>query len=199
MNSLDTLIAYLSKLPGLGPKSARRIAYKLIDAKGSQDFNQSLGDAIATIRSKVFPCPICGAFTETDPCEICGDPTRDQSQLCVVEQPQDVASINESGAGYRGLFFVLGGAISPLDGVGPADLPLEKLMKRIREGKIKEVILATNPTDEGETTALYIARLLRDFPDVTVTRLARGLPYGGDLEYADSATLAQSLERRQKF
>lgn len=199
MTSLDTLISLLAKLPGLGPKSAQRIAYHLIDQKSDQQFNKLLGESIATIKEKVFPCPICGQFTETSPCEICSDPGRDQSQLCIVEQPQDVATILNSGAGYNGLFFVLGGAISPLDGVGPEDLHFGKLMKRIAEGKIKEVILATNPTDEGETTALYVGRLLKDHPEITVTRLARGLPYGGDIEYADRNTLARSFERRIKL
>lgn len=199
MTSLDTLISMLAKLPGVGPKSAQRIAYHLIGQKSDQAFNKMLGESIATIKEKVFPCPVCGQFTETSPCEICSDPTRDQSQLCIVEQPQDVTTILNSGAGYRGLFFVLGGAISPLDGIGPEDLHFGKLMKRIAEGRIKEVILATNPTDEGETTALYIGRLLKDHPEITVTRLARGLPYGGDIEYVDRNTLARSLERRIKL
>lgn len=199
MTSLDTLIALLAKLPGVGPKSAGRIAYHLIDKKSDQAFNEALGEAIATIKKKVFPCPVCGQFTETNPCEICADPTRDRSQLCIVEQPQDVMSILNSGSGYHGLFFVLGGAISPLDGVGPEDLAFDKLMKRIAEGGIKEVILATNPTDEGETTALYVGRLLKEYPQIAVTRLARGLPYGGDIEYADRNTLARSLDRRIKL
>ncbi len=199
MTSLETLISLLAKLPGVGPKSAQRIAYHLIGSKSDQAFNKMLGEHISIIKEKVFPCPVCGGFTETSPCEICCDPSRDQSQLCIVEQPQDVATIIHSGAGYHGLFFVLGGAISPLDGIGPDDLHFGKLMKRIAEGKIKEVILATNPTDEGETTALYIGRLLKDHPEIAVTRLARGLPYGGDLEYVDHQTLARSLEKRVRL
>lgn len=199
MNALDALVANLAKLPGVGPKSAQRIAYHLIGKDSDASFNKALGEGIATIKDKVFPCPVCGAFTETSPCAICSDATRDHSQLCVVEQPQDVTTILNSGAGYRGLFFVLGGAISPLDGIGPNDLHFDKLMKRIGEGEVKELIIATNPTDEGETTALYISRLLKDHPEITLTRLARGLPYGGDLEYADRNTLARSFERRSKF
>lgn len=196
MTELENLIKNLSRLPGVGPKSASRIAYHLI--KSDPAYNAALAENIATIQTKVFPCSICGAFTETDPCPICSDPSRDQSLLCIVEQPQDVVTIQASGA-YNGLFFVLGGAISPLDGIGPDNLNFGKLLARINQGIIKELIIATNPTEEGDTTALYIRQLLKDKPEVAITRLASGLPIGGDLEYADRITLARSLRGRVKF
>jgi recombination protein RecR len=196
MNDVEKLAKNFSRLPGIGPKSALRIAYFLI--KSDREYNKSLAESIATIQDKVFPCSICGAYTETDPCPICSDPNRDQSQLCIVEQPQDVITIQNSGA-YNGLYFVLGGAISPLDGISPEKLNFPKLAKRIDEGKIKEVIIATNPTEEGDTTALYIRQLLKDRPNLSVSRLASGIPIGGDLEYADRITLARSLRGRIKF
>ncbi|MCH3907275.1 MAG: recombination mediator RecR [Sphaerochaeta sp.] len=196
MTDLENLAKQLSRLPGIGPKSAQRIAYFLI--KSDKEFNRILADEIATIQEKVFPCSICGAYTETDPCPICSDPNRDRTQLCIVEQPQDVVTIQNSGA-YNGLYFVLGGAISPLDGIGPEKLNFPKLVKRIDEGIIREVIIATNPTEEGDTTALYIRQVLKDKPNLSVSRLASGIPIGGDLEYADRITLARSLRGRIKF
>ncbi|MFA7118701.1 MAG: recombination mediator RecR [Sphaerochaetaceae bacterium] len=196
MTELDILAKDLSRLPGVGPKSAKRIAYFLI--KSDKQYNKMLSESIASIQDKVFPCSVCGSYTEVDPCPLCTDPSRDQSQLCIVEQPQDVVTIQSSGA-YNGLFFVLGGAISPLDGIGPDKLNFPKLMKRINEGKISEVIIATNPTEEGDTTALYIRHLLKDNDKVSISRLASGLPIGGDLEYADRTTLARSLRGRVKF
>jgi len=196
MTELDILAKDLSRLPGVGPKSAKRIAYFLI--KSDKQYNKMLSESIASIQDKVFPCSVCGSYTEVDPCPLCTDPSRDQSQLCIVEQPQDVVTIQSSGA-YNGLLFVLGGAISPLDGIGPDKLNFPKLMKRINEGKISEVIIATNPTEEGDTTALYIRHLLKDNDKVSISRLASGLPIGGDLEYADRTTLARSLRGRVKF
>ena len=196
MTALESLIKSLTRLPGIGPKSASRIAYHLI--KSDKYYNRSLGEAIATIADKIFPCSICGSFTETDPCPICSDPSRDRSQICVVEEPQDVLTIQGSGA-YTGLFHVLGGAISPLDGIGPERLTFEKLLERIQEGSFSEVIIATNPTEEGDTTALYIRHILKDRPEISITRLASGLPIGGDLEYADRITLARSLRGRGRF
>jgi len=196
MTELENLSKNLSRLPGVGPKSALRIAYYLI--KSDKEYNRILAESIASIQEKVFPCSICGSFTETDPCPICTDPNRDQSQLCIVEQPQDVITIQGSGA-YNGLYFVLGGAISPLDGIGPEKLNFGKLSERIAQGKIKEVIIATNPTEEGDTTALYIRQLLKDRTDISISRLASGIPIGGDLEYADRLTLARSLRGRVKF
>ncbi|HPK47175.1 MAG TPA: recombination mediator RecR [Sphaerochaeta sp.] len=196
MTALDTLIKSLTRLPGIGPKSASRMAYHLI--KTDKSYNLALAEAIATIGEKIFPCSICGSFTETDPCPICSDTGRDRSLICVVEEPQDVLTIQSSGA-YTGLYHVLGGAISPLDGVGPEHLSFAKLLKRIDEGSFGELIIATNPTEEGDTTALYIRHLLKDHSEISITRLASGLPIGGDLEYADRITLARSLRGRVRF
>lgn len=196
MTALEQLARNLSRLPGIGPKSASRIAYHLI--KTDPTYNQMLADDISHIQEVIFPCSICGSYTETDPCPFCSDPSRDRSLLCVVEQPQDVVTIGASGA-YDGLFHVLGGAISPLDGIGPEHLTFDKLLQRINEGAFTEIIIATNPTEEGDTTALYIRHLLKDRPELSITRLASGLPIGGDLEYADRLTLARSLRGRIKF
>jgi recombination protein RecR len=195
MNSLDELVKLLSKLPGIGGKSASRIAYHLLQSDAN--YNKLLGDKIAHIQEKIFTCSICGSFTESDPCPICTDPKRDQKQLCIVEQPQDVITITAAGA-FNGLFHVLGGAINPLEGIGPNKLSFSSLLSRIDKGEFKEVIIATNPTEEGDTTALYIRHLLKD-RDLELTRLASGLPIGGDLEYADRLTLARSLKGRIKY
>lgn len=196
MTALENLIQTLSRLPGIGPKSASRLAYHLI--KTDQGYNTVLAEAIATIQDKIFPCSICGSFTEYDPCPICSDVGRDRFQLCVVEQPQDVLTLQSSGA-YNGLYHVLGGAISPLDGIGPEHLSFSKLIKRIDEGTFTELIIATNPTEEGDTTALYMRHILKNHPELSITRLASGLPIGGDLEYADRITLARSLRGRVRF
>nr|WP_321296355.1 recombination mediator RecR [uncultured Sphaerochaeta sp.] len=196
MTALETLVQTLSRLPGIGVKSASRLAYHLI--KTEKSYNQTLAQAIATIQDKVFPCSECGSFTETDPCPVCGDPSRDRSQICVVEQPQDVVTLQASGA-YNGLYHVLGGAISPLDGIGPEHLSFSKLLKRIEKCSFSELIIATNPTEEGDTTALYIRHILKDHPELSITRLASGLPIGGDLEYADRITLARSMRGRVRF
>ncbi|MDC7231190.1 MAG: recombination mediator RecR [Sphaerochaetaceae bacterium] len=196
MTALENLIQTLSRLPGIGPKSASRLAYHLI--KTEKSYNQNLSQAIATIQDRIFPCSICGSFTETDPCPVCSDASRDRSLLCVVEEPQDVLTIQSSGA-YNGLYHVLGGAISPLDGVGPEQLSFSRLLKRIKEGQFTELIIATNPTEEGDTTALYIRHILKEHTELSITRLASGLPIGGDLEYADRITLARSLRGRVTF
>lgn len=196
MTALENLTKLLSRLPGVGPKSASRIAFSLI--KTPKDYNRLLADDIATIQEKVHPCSICGSFTETDPCPVCTDTTRDRSMLCIVEQPQDVMTIQASGA-YNGLFHVLGGAINPLNGVGPEDLSFGKLMERIEAGSFSEIIIATNPTEEGDTTALYIRHVLKSHPELNLTRLASGLPIGGDLEYADRTTLTRSFRGRVKL
>ena len=196
MTALENLAKLLSRLPGVGPKSASRIAFSLINT--SKDYNDLLAKSIAEIKDKVKPCSICGSFTENDPCPVCSDPMRDRSQLCIVEQPQDVITIQASGA-YSGLFHVLGGAINPLNGVGPENLSFAKLMQRINEGDFKEIIIATNPTEEGDTTALYIRHILKDRTELNLTRLASGLPVGGDLEYADRTTLTRSFRGRIQF
>ena len=196
MTALDNLSKLLSRLPGVGPKSASRIAFSLINTPA--DYNALLAKNIAEIKDKVKPCSICGSYTENDPCPVCSDPVRDRTQLCIVEQPQDVLTIQASGA-YNGLFHVLGGAINPLNGIGPENLSFDKLKKRIAEGSFREIIIATNPTEEGDTTALYIRHILRDRGDLSLTRLASGLPIGGDLEYADRTTLTRSFRGRIKF
>lgn len=196
MTALDNLSKLLSRLPGVGPKSASRIAFSLINT--SRDYNDLLAKSIAEIKDKVRPCSICGSFSETEICPVCSDSMRDRTLLCVVEQPQDVLSIQASGA-YNGLFHVLGGAINPLNGVGPENLSFDKLLKRINEGSFKEIIIATNPTEEGDTTALYIRHILKDKEGIALTRLASGLPIGGDLEYADRTTLTRSFRGRITF
>ncbi|MDD3902733.1 MAG: recombination mediator RecR [Sphaerochaeta sp.] len=196
MTALENLVQTLARLPGIGPKSASRIAYHLI--KTDPAYNHLLGETIATIQDLIFPCSVCGNFTEEDPCPLCTDPSRDQSLLCVVEQPQDIVTLQSSGA-FNGLYHVLGGAISPLDGIGPENLTFNKMLKRIEEGSFKEIIIATNPTEEGDTTALYIRHILKARTELVITRLASGLPIGGDLEYADRITLARSMKGRVQF
>lgn len=196
MTELENLAKYLSRLPGVGPKSAMRIAYSLM--KTPSQFNKTLAESISNIQEKVHKCSVCGAYTDIDPCSICSDPSRDSSLLCIVEQPQDQITIQSSGA-YNGLFHVLGGAINPIDNVGPENLNFASLVKRIAEGNFKEIIIATNPTEEGDITAMYIRRLLQDYPEISLTRLASGLPVGGDLEYADRTTLTRSFRGRIKF
>ncbi|MFC2821441.1 MAG: recombination mediator RecR [Spirochaetales bacterium] len=196
MTAFDNLSKLLSRLPGIGPKTASRLAFSLINT--SKDYNEMLAKGIAEIQSKVKPCSICGSYTENDPCPVCSDPMRDRTQLCIVEQPQDVITIQSSGV-YTGLFHVLGGAINPLNGIGPENLSFEKLLKRIAEGRFNEIIIATNPTEEGDTTALYIRHILKDKEGLVITRLASGLPIGGDLEYADRTTLTRSFRGRIQF
>jgi recombination protein RecR len=195
MNALDEITDSFSRLPGIGKKSAARIANHLL--KTDDAFLQQFAQQIATLKQRIMPCSICGAWTENDPCPICSDTTRDQNLICVVEQPQDVSTI-ESSHEFHGLFHVLGGVISPLEGIGPDQLRIAELLSRVREGQVKEVIIATNPTVEGDTTALYVQHLLQE-TGCTVTRLASGLPVGGDLEYADKLTLARSFRGRTKI
>ncbi len=193
MDAIETLQNLLKRLPGMGEKSAARLCYHLIRTDDS--YNKALAEAISQLKEKIHPCPICGCYTEEEKCRYCTDTERDQTTLCIVEEPQDVLSIASSGA-YNGLFHVLGGAINPLGGVGPENLSFPLLMKRINEGNFREIIIATNPTEEGDTTALYIRHLLKDKPETTLTRLASGLPIGGDLGYADKLTLARSMRGR---
>lgn len=193
MDAIETLQNLLKRLPGMGEKSAARLCYHLIRTDDS--YNKALAEAISQLKEKIHPCPICGCYTEEEKCRYCTDTERDQTTLCIVEEPQDVLSIASSGA-YNGLFHVLGGAINPLGGVGPENLSFLLLMKRINEGNFREIIIATNPTEEGDTTALYIRHLLKDKPEITLTRLASGLPIGGDLGYADKLTLARSMRGR---
>jgi len=192
MKALDELIAQLAKLPGLGKKSASRIAYYLL--KADPQYVQSLAQQLIHVRERIHPCRECGSFTEEELCSICTDPSRDRSLICVVEQPQDVEVI-ESIREYRGLYHVLMGVLSPLEGVGPSELRVTKLMERLRALPVTEVIIATNPTLEGDTTALYLVQLIEPL-GIRTSRLALGLPVGGDLEYADRLTLARSLRGR---
>jgi len=192
-NAIDRLVALLSKLPGVGKKSASRMAYHILD--GGSGYARSLADSLASLHDLIRRCGICGGFTETDPCPVCGDPGRDRSVICVVERAQDLRIIEESRE-FHGVFHVLGGLIAPLEGVGPGDLAIGKLISRL--GEVREVILALNPTLEGDTTALYLQKVLQDFP-VEVSRLASGMPVGGDLEYTDRLTLSRSFRGRVKM
>jgi recombination protein RecR len=194
-NVLDRLTALLSKLPGLGKKSAGRLAYYILD--GDPDYARMLAEQLLELHRVIKRCSRCGSFTETDPCPICTDPGRDSSLICVVERPQDVRVIEESRE-FRGRFHVLGGLIAPLEGMNPGDLSIGPLLDRIRQEAVREVILAVNPTVEGDTTALYLQKILKD-TGVEVTRLASGLPVGGDLEYADRLTLSRSFRGRVKL
>jgi recombination protein RecR len=199
INALDRLVALLSKLPGIGKKSAGRMVYHILDAAPS--YAGTLAAEIAGLHKAIRRCSRCGSYTESDPCPVCMDPGRDRGLLCVVERAQDVRVIDESRE-FRGLFHVLGGLIAPLEGVNPGDLSIAQIPGRIRDEGIREVILALNPTIEGDTTALYIQKFLKEkLPSNSpeISRLASGLPVGGDLEYADRLTLSRSLRGRIKM
>ncbi|KPJ51003.1 recombinase RecR [candidate division TA06 bacterium DG_26] len=194
MGILDELIQELSKLPGIGRKSAQRIGFYLLKIPEEEVIR--LASTIESAKRKLKFCPICFNLTETDPCEICSDSRRDRSTICVVEEPSDVIALDRIKE-YRGLYHVLHGAISPLDGVGPEKLKVRELIDRLKGGEAKEVILATNPDAEGEATAIYLGKLLKPL-GVKVTRIARGLPVGSDLDYADEVTLSRALEGRKE-
>jgi recombination protein RecR len=194
VSAIEDLIGELTKLPGIGRKTATRLTYFLL--KQSPDAIQRLMRALNGVASRVAPCSVCGNLSEADPCDICGDPRRDGSTICVVEEASDIGAIERSGE-YRGVYHVLGGHLSPLDGVGPDDLRIESLSMRLANGAaVREVILATNPSMEGEATATYIQAVVEP-GDVRVTRIALGLPVGGDLEYADGVTIARALAARR--
>ncbi len=190
---IERLIDALMRLPGIGPKTAARLAYYLLRAP--DEVTSELVDALQELRTRVRYCRRCFNVASGELCAICADPERDERLLCVVEEPLDVVAIERSGA-YRGVYHVLHGVINPLENIGPEDLRLKELVARVQEGQVQEVILATNPNMEGEATAMYIARLLQPY-GVRITRLAHGLPVGGDLEYADQYTLARALEGRR--
>ena len=190
--ALKNLIASFSRLPGVGPKTAQRLSFFLI--KSLPDEIEGLINSLTEVKQKIHFCSRCGFYTENELCSICQDSTRESTILCVVERPQDVLSIEKTG--YRGLYHVLQGVLSPLSGVGPEDLTINQLMKRIETEKFNEVILATNPSLDGEATAYFIARKLRSF-SIRVTMIARGLPLGGDMEFADEITLTQAFEGRR--
>ena len=190
--SLSNLIAYLKKLPGIGERTAERLAFWLL--KAPKDDVLGLAGAIAEIKEAIRFCSICGALADETLCALCSDPKRDPAIVCVVEAPDDLYAIERTGV-FKGHYHVLQGVISPLDGVGPEELQIGPLEERCRSGDVREVILATNPTTEGEATALYLARRLRPL-GVEVTRIARGVPMGGDLQYADKMTLGKAIEGR---
>lgn len=193
--SVQRLIDELARLPGIGPKSASRLTFYLLRSPDNQALD--LASALHDLKEKTQLCSVCFNITEQDPCPICSDSSRNQRLLCVVEEPLDVLAIERSGA-YGGRYHVLHGAISPVEGIGPEDLRIGELVARIQPGVFDELIVATNPTLEGESTALYIQRRLTD-TDLRLTRLARGLPVGGDLEYTDEITLSRALEGRQNL
>lgn len=199
MNAFDELTGNFSRLPGIGKKSAIRMVNWILtqDSTFVKHFAKSLNE----IQEKIKPCSICGNWTEIEPCLICSDNLRTKSQICVVEQPQDVATIEAYGE-YKGTYHVLGGLIKPLEGIGPSQLSISKLLNRIKTGNISEIIIATNPTVEGDTTALYVHKAINDLeisPKPKITRLATGIPVGGDLEYIDKRTLALSFKGRSEF
>jgi recombination protein RecR len=189
------LIDALQRLPGIGPKTAQRLTFYML--KRPPDEVRELGDALLAVKEKITYCRTCFNVTDENPCRICTDPRRDDHVLCVVEEPNDLLAMERTGE-YRGRYHVLLGALSPLDGVGPDDLKIRELLARLEGRDTAEVILATNPNVEGEATALYLAKLLRPFA-VRITRIARGLPVGGDLEYADQVTLSKALEGRREI
>ena len=194
-DAVSRLVDEFSRLPGVGPKTASRLTYYLLRAPVEQA--RSLGEAVLQLRERIQFCSRCYNITETDLCPVCSDARRENHSICVVEEPLDVLAIERTGE-YRGLYHVLHGAISPVEGIGPEDLRIRELVERAQKEPITEVILATNPSLEGEATAMYIRRQLYSL-NVRITRLARGLPMGGDLEYADAITLARALEGRQEM
>ncbi len=190
---MDRLVASLKRLPGIGEKSASRLAYFLLSAP--EDLPRELSEAIARVQRDTVVCDSCFTLSDRTPCPICAHPSRDTTIICVVEEPADMAAIERSG-GFKGLYHVLGGALSPIDGMGPETLRVGELERRVGGGGIKEVILATNPTAEGDATAYYLADRLRG-SSVKITRIAYGMPLGGDLEYADHVTVSRAIENRR--
>jgi recombination protein RecR len=193
VSAIEGLVTELARLPGIGRKTAQRLTFHLLQQPVEQV--ERLAAALRSVAERVHTCSVCGNLTEAEPCEVCSDPRRDATLLCVVEEPSALAVVDKA-TGFRGRYHVLGGRLSPLDGVGPGALRLEQLVRRVEQDHVREVILATNPSMEGEVTATYIQQLLAGH-DVRVTRLARGLPMGGDLEYVDGVTLAHALTARQ--
>lgn len=193
-HALQRLLDELGRLPGIGPKSAQRIAYYLLEADAEEA--RRLATAILEVKQQVHFCPICFSYATRDTCDVCSDASRDRTTICVVSEPRDVSAIDRTGS-YHGLYHVLGGVISPMDKIGPEQLRVKELLSRLASGEVQEVILATNPDVEGETTATYLSRIIRPL-GVRVSRLASGLPVGGDLEYADEVTLGRAIEARRE-
>jgi recombination protein RecR len=193
--SVTELIQTFAELPGIGPKTASRLAFFLL--RGKSELAMRLAEALKALVENTRFCSTCYNVTEDDPCPICSDPTRDQSVVCVIEEPMDLLAL-ERTENYRGIYHVLHGALSPLEGIFAEDLRIAELEKRVRENELKEVLLATNPTSEGDYTAAYLVQRLKPL-GVRITRLGRGLPVGGDLEYADAVTLTRALESRQEL
>jgi len=192
-SAISKLVGVLTRLPGIGRKTAERLAYHIL--KEDLSFGQSLARAILDVKERIRFCSICGNLTEEDPCSICENPQRNRKLICVVEEAKDIWSIEKIGT-YSGMYHVLMGALSPLDGIGPEKLRIQELLRRVQEEKAEEVIIATDPNVEGDATALYLSRLLKPI-GVKVTRIASGLPVGGDLEYADSLTISKALTGRR--
>jgi recombination protein RecR len=193
--SVGRLVEALQRLPGIGPKTAQRLTFHLL--KQPEAAVRELAEALVDLRARVVHCTRCFNVTDVDPCRICADATRDDGLLCVVEEPNDLLAMERTGE-YRGRYHVLLGALSPLDGIGPDELKVRELLQRLEADRVHEVILATNPNVEGDATAIYLAKLLRPL-GLRVTRIARGLPVGGDLEYADEVTLTRALEGRKEM
>ncbi len=192
---LQQLVRELMRLPGIGEKTATRLSFFLL--RSDAEYAQALSEAIVAVKREIRLCSQCLGFTEKDPCAICDDPRRSGELLCVVEDPADILALERAGD-FQGRYHVLHGTLAPLDGIGPEQLKIAELLARLREGRVKELILATNPTVEGEATALYLARLIKPL-GVKVTRIAHGLPMGGDVEYADGVTLSRALEGRREM
>ncbi|MFA7265576.1 MAG: recombination mediator RecR [Candidatus Nanopelagicales bacterium] len=193
--AIADLVTELGRLPGIGPKSAQRIAFFILQSE--EEDVRRLAASMITVKEKVRFCSECGNVSEEERCRVCVDDRRDRSMICVVEEPKDIVAVEKTRE-YRGLYHVLGGAISPIDGVGPDDLRIRELMTRLADGRVAEVVIATDPNLEGEATATYLARLLGSM-DIAVSRLASGLPVGGDLEYADEVTLGRAFAGRRRI
>ncbi len=190
---MTRLIEQLTRLPGIGEKTAGRLAFHVL--RSDRNYAQALADALIAVKDETRLCSVCFGLTEADPCPLCTDPTRSSEAICVVEEPPDLLAV-ERAREFRGRYHVLHGALAPLDGIGPDELKIQPLLVRLRDGVVREVILATNPTAEGEATALYLARLIKPL-GLRVTRIAHGIPVGGDLEYVDEMTVGRALEGRR--
>jgi len=194
--AIQNLINQFARLPSIGPKSAERLVFHMLYRP--QIELHEFGQAIDHLKESIKQCHICFNFSETDPCHICSDHQRDKSMICVVSKPQEVAIIEKTNS-YNGLYHILGGSINPLENISPQNIKIQELVSKIKSGNLKEIILALNPDMAGETTSLYLTKLIKQFPDIKVTRLARGLPMGADLEYADEVTLENALKDRKEI